>query len=208
MPRPVSWLPRLTEIRRSVSGSARSHYERKDIERLFQIQPRRAQDLMQGISPSAKIGRSFLLERGALEAFLDAVAEGADPASLLAAHSAPIHRRKLRVLVQHDHEPTTLDTAPDNIRFETGSLTVSFNCIEDLAGALLALAEILDDPDQLAQVEHRYIPAPAPDLEALAARDEMRIAFEALAQEEAEFDRKKTGEKPHISQCIPISESD
>src|SRR5438045_1404099 len=100
MSRPLSWLPRLTEIRRAVHQSARSHYERKDIERLFQIQPRRAQELIQCISPSARVGRSFLLERGALQAFLDAIAEGADPASLLAARSRPAPRRKLRILVQ------------------------------------------------------------------------------------------------------------
>ncbi|HET6844839.1 MAG TPA: hypothetical protein VFK06_24630 [Candidatus Angelobacter sp.] len=191
MPRPVSWLPRLAEIRRSVTQSARSHYERKDIERLFQIQRRQAQELIQRIAPSARIGRSFLLERGALQAFLDAIAEGSDPASLLAARSAPpLQRRKLRILVQADHTPATLDTAPGNISFEAGKLTVTFNCIEDLAGALLALAEILDIPEQLAAVEDRYVPAPAPDPAAQQARDEVRIAFEALAEEEARYRRK------------------
>jgi len=53
---PITWLPRLAEIRRSVKNSARSHYERKDIERLFELQPRAAQALVQGIWPSAKVG--------------------------------------------------------------------------------------------------------------------------------------------------------
>jgi hypothetical protein len=61
LPRPISWLPRLSEIRRSIKNSVRSHYERKDIERLFQLQPRAAQALIQGIAPSARVGRSFLL---------------------------------------------------------------------------------------------------------------------------------------------------
>jgi hypothetical protein len=61
MAHPVSWLSRLAEICRSVKNSVRSHYERKDIEPLFELQPRAAQVLMQGISPSAKVGRSFLL---------------------------------------------------------------------------------------------------------------------------------------------------
>jgi hypothetical protein len=56
VPRPIPWLPRLPEIRRSVKHSARSHYQRKDIERLFELQPRAAQALVQGISPSAKVG--------------------------------------------------------------------------------------------------------------------------------------------------------
>jgi hypothetical protein len=67
-PRPITWLPRLPEIRRSVKRSARSHCERKDIERLFELQPRAAQALVQGISPSAQVGRSFLLARADLEA--------------------------------------------------------------------------------------------------------------------------------------------
>lgn len=54
------------------------------------MKPRQAQELIRGISPSAQIGRSFLLERGALEAFLDGVAEGQSPAALLAARSAPV----------------------------------------------------------------------------------------------------------------------
>ncbi len=185
MPRPLSWLPRLSEIRRAVRQSARSHYERKDIERLFQIQPRRAQELIQSISPSARVGRSFLLERGVLEDFLDAISDGADPASLLAARAAPAPRRKLRILVQHDHVPTTLDNAPGNINFEAGKLTISFNCVQDLAGALLALAEILDNPEQLDLLEARHVPSPSPDPDALAVRDDVRIAFEALAEDEA-----------------------
>jgi hypothetical protein len=190
MPRTLSWLPRLAEIRRTVHQSARSHYERKDIERLFQIQPRRAQQLIQGIAPSAKIGRSLLLERSALQAFLDAIADGADPACLLSARVAPAPRRKLRILVQHDHAPTTLDNAPGNISFEAGKLTITFNCIQDLASALLALAEILDNPEQLDLVEARHVPKPAPDPAALAVRDDVRIAFEALAEDEARYKRK------------------
>jgi hypothetical protein len=42
MPRPISWLTRLHEIRRAVASSVRSHYERKEIEALFQVQPRAA----------------------------------------------------------------------------------------------------------------------------------------------------------------------
>ena len=38
VPRPaITWLPRLPEIRGSVKHSARSHYEREDIERLFEL---------------------------------------------------------------------------------------------------------------------------------------------------------------------------
>ncbi len=160
MPRPVSWLPRLTEIRRSVKNSARSHYERKDIERLFELQPRAAQALVLGISPSAKVGRSFLLARADLEAFLDHIQEGADPASLLSPRSEPVRRRRLRELVQVDRVPATLDEAPGNIDFQPGEVAISFRSMEELAGALLALAEILDNAEQFAAFEDRYVPRP------------------------------------------------
>jgi hypothetical protein len=161
VPRLVSWLPRLAEIRRSVKNSVRSHYERKDIERLFELQPRAAQVLIQGLSPAAKVGRSYLLAHTDLERFLDRVHQGTDPASLLAPRSAPTPRRRLRELVQVDHLPATLDTAPGNISFAPGHLTISFASMEELAGALLALAEILDSPEQFAAVEQRYVPFPA-----------------------------------------------
>ena len=160
MPRPITWLPRLTEIRRSVKNSARSHYERKDIERLFELQPRAAQALVQGISPSAKVGRSFLLARADLEAFLDRIHEGADPASLLSRRSEPVPRRRLRELVQVDRVPATLDEAPGNISLQPGELSISFRSMQELAGALLALAEILDNAEQFAAFEDRYVPRP------------------------------------------------
>ena len=45
MPRTLSWLDRIVPISRTVRDSARSHYDRKDIERLFELQPRAAQQL-------------------------------------------------------------------------------------------------------------------------------------------------------------------
>jgi hypothetical protein len=160
VPRPITWLPRLTEIRRSVKNSARSHYERKDIERLFELQPRAAQALVQGISPSAKVGRSFLLARADLEVFLDRIQEGANPASLLSHRSEPVPRRSLRELVQVDRFSATLDEAPGNISLQPGELTITFSSMQELAGALLALAEILDNAEQFAAFEDRFVPRP------------------------------------------------
>ena len=185
MPRPLSWLPRLAEIRRSVTNSARSHYERKDIERLFQIQRRQAQELIQRIAPSAKIGRSFLLESGALQAFLDAITDGADPASLLAARSLPpAPRRRLRELVQVDQTPATLDTAPSNITFQSGQLSIDFASMEQLAGALLALAEILENPEQFATFENRYVPRQTQPDPGLHDRAEVNRMFAELEEME------------------------
>ena len=77
MPRPVSWLPRLHEIRRSVQNSVRSHYDRRDLEQLFELQPRSAQNFF-ALLPSVPVGRSRLVEREALARFLDGVQEADD----------------------------------------------------------------------------------------------------------------------------------
>ena len=81
MPRPVSWLPRLHEIRRSVANSVRSHYGRRDLEQLFELQPRAAQKLIEML-PTVQIGTSLLLEREALAGFLDRVREAEDVTAL------------------------------------------------------------------------------------------------------------------------------
>ena len=184
MPRPITWLPRLTEIRRSVKHSARSHYERKDIERLFELQPRAAQALVQGISPSAKVGRSFLLARADLEAFLDRIHEGADPASLLSLPSEPMPSRRLRELVQVDRVPATLDEAPGNISLQPGELAISFCSMEELAGALLAIAEILDNAEQFAAFEDRYVPRPTALDQGSSDRAAVQGMFQKLEVEE------------------------
>jgi hypothetical protein len=69
MPRPISWLPRLHVIRRTVSNSVRSHYDRHELETLFQLQPRAAQKLIEML-PSVKVGTSRLVEREVLVNFL------------------------------------------------------------------------------------------------------------------------------------------
>ena len=63
MPRPISWLPRLHEIRRSVFNSVRSHYDRNDLERVFEVQPRSAQLLLE-LLPTVRLGRSLLVVVG------------------------------------------------------------------------------------------------------------------------------------------------
>ena len=76
MPRPISWLIRLHEIRRAVASSVRSHYERKEIESLFLVQPRAAQLLLEML-PTTAVGRSRLVEASGDEADLDRV--GGEP---------------------------------------------------------------------------------------------------------------------------------
>ncbi len=103
MPRPISWLPRLHSIRRSITESIRSHYGRKDLERLFELQPRAAQKLLE-LLPSISLGRARYVERDALNAFLERLQKADDvPAALVQyrkERSAP--RRILRELLPRD----------------------------------------------------------------------------------------------------------
>src|SRR5260370_340464 len=102
MPRPVSWLARLHEIRRAVTSSVRSHYERRDIEALFQVQPRAAQLILEML-PTTAIGRSRLVERQVLADFLDRIHQADAPSAeldLIRAQGGEVSRRKLRTLLR------------------------------------------------------------------------------------------------------------
>ena len=154
MPRPVSWLPRLHEIRRAVASSVRSHYERKEIESLFQVQPRAAQLLLEML-PTSVIGRSRLVERQTLADFLDRIHKSDDPSAeldLIRAQGGKASRKKIRTLVRLDSEPLQLDSLPANIEFIPGQMIVSFRTIEDLAQTMYSLARAIEtDGDELAR---------------------------------------------------------
>ena len=154
MPRPVSWLPRLHEIRRAVASSVRSHYERKEIESLFQVQPRAAQLLLEML-PTSVIGRSRLVERQTLADFLDRIHNADDPSAeldLIRGQGGKASRKKIRTLVRLDSEPLQLDSLPGNIEFIPGQMIVSFRTIEDLAQAMYNLARVIEtDGDELAR---------------------------------------------------------
>jgi len=154
MPRPVSWLPRLHEIRRAVASSVRSHYERKEIESLFQVQPRAAQLLLEML-PTSVIGRSRLVERQTLADFLDRIHKADDPSAeldLIRAQGGKASRKKIRTLVRLDSEPLQLDSLPANIEFIPGQMIVSFRTIEELAQAMYNLARVMEtDGDELAR---------------------------------------------------------
>ena len=171
MPRPLSWLPRLAAIRRTVAGSPRSHYERRDLERLFEIQPRAAQKLLAAL-PTVRVGTSHLVERDALVALLDRVQQADDPATVLT--SSRVRRgtptgRTLRQLVPDDRPHTTWETLPASLTLAPGEVRVTFASVEELAAALAALASLLDR-----------------ELEAFAERFEPRAQEEPASMVECE----------------------
>ena len=164
MARPISWLPRLPALVRSVSESVRSHYASGDLERLFQIQPRSAQMIL-GLFPTVRVGKSLLVEREALAGFLARLTEAEDPYAELAAIRArgkpQAVKRKLRDLVPRDIDAGVTELPP-NVVLEPGSLTVRFATVEELATSLWRLAALLqEDLDGFAA---RYEPTRNPDL--------------------------------------------
>ena len=129
-----------------MAGSPRSHYERRELERLFEIQPRAAQKLLEAL-PTVQVGTSHLVEREALLGLLEAVQQADDPAAVLTAarvRRAGPARRTLRQLVPDDRPHTTWETLPASLTLGPGEVRVTFARVEELAAALAALASLLD----------------------------------------------------------------
>lgn len=156
MPRPISWLPRLQVIRRTIANSVRSHYDRRELETLFELQPRAAQKLIEML-PSVRVGTSRLIEREVLVGFLGRIQDADDVALLLdqiRTEKTLASRRKIRSLVRRDLEPVSLTSLPDSIRLRRGQLTISFNTVEQLAENLLLLARILESEGEELAAAH------------------------------------------------------
>ena len=146
MPRPISWLSRLHIISRSVSNSVRSHYDRHDLETLFELQPRAAQKLLEML-PTVQIGNSKLVDREVLAGFLDRVRDADNTMILfeqIRAEKAQISRRKPRSIVRRDLDPIGLGSLPSSITLSPGRLVVDFKTVEELAEAMYALARVLE----------------------------------------------------------------
>jgi hypothetical protein len=180
MARAVSWLPRLHEIRRRVEGSARSHYERKEIETLFELQPRAAQMLVEML-PGVAVGRSRLVEREALVQFLERIRLAEDvPAEMdrIRTERAGVSRKKIRTMVRTDHPVTSLDALPSSVAFSRCRVEISFRTIEELAQAMYAVAQAIEtDGDEMARL-YEVEPEPVEDL----GKGDLERMFEELRE--------------------------
>ena len=180
MPRPISWLPRLHEISRSVANSVRSHYDRRDIEQLFELQPRAAQKLIELLA-GVRIGTSRLIAREDLSGFLDRVRETEDTTSLfdeLRKAKAPVSRRKPRSLVRRDTDPIAIESLPDTIRLLPGRMEVSFTTVVQLAEAMYELARVLESDGE--RFVRRF--EPTHDLPAKSSDCDVEALYAELAQ--------------------------
>ena len=170
-------------MRQNVANSARSHWTRGDLERLFELQPRAAQKLIEQM-PSVPIGTSRLVEREALLGFLDAVRDANDP-SLMQGRYGPASRSRLslRQLIPHDLAPASWGTLPEYLLLAPGEVRVTFTRVEELAAALAALASLLDRDLEVFAGRYEIRPKPVSEEE----RQEVEGMFEELRQMEAKW---------------------
>ena len=173
---------------RAVSESSRSHYDRKDLQRLFAIQARSAQHLI-ATMPSVAVGRARLVEREELLRLLTCLDEAADPtevyAKLRGAGGRRV-RRQLRTLSLQDNH-ADLDAPPTGLSLCRGELKLQFQSLEQLAEILVYLATILRD--DVAAFASRY--EPVVDLENLRQkqRSQMKWTTTDLSSNKARYQR-------------------
>lgn len=181
MARPISWLPRLKDIQRSVAESVRSHYTRRDIENLFEIQPATANRLMEAL-PTQKVGTGLLVEREVLAKFLEDVQLSADVDAVIKSwrqrKSVP-SRRALRSLVRRDLPQLAIGSLPANVTLEKGRVQVTFGTLDELVESLFILAQVLND--DLEEFSRRYEEQKTRDN---ADSKDIRRLFEKLERDE------------------------
>lgn len=194
MARPVSWLGRAQAIRNTLAASVRSHYTRKDLQLLFQIQPRAASSLMEAM-PTLKLGTAKIVAKEALEEFLGQVQEMDDLQSLfkeLKTKNARTSQRKLRGIKLRDYDPMSLYGIPDSLKLRRGHLEIEFVTMEELMQALMAIALILqDDLDEFVRLYE-----PRPEKKADDAADDLSRLYAELEAMEQEHRRGTNGQPP------------
>ena len=93
------------------------------------------------------VGTSRLVEREALSGFLDKVQEAEDVPAVLGQvrqEKNAASRKRLRSLIQQDHESVSPTSLPQSLTLTRGRLEVNFRSLEELAEAMYFLARALD----------------------------------------------------------------
>lgn len=154
MPKPISWLDRLPDIRKAVGGSSSSHFDRGDIGRLFQLQKSGAGKILGLLPRSEKLGSSHLVEKLELMNFLEAVAKAKDkPAYLkkLRRDGPKVSRRRKIQLRRQDDGTLHPENPPppDAINFSLQKIEIKgFYSAEQAIELLLwAAIRISSDPE-------------------------------------------------------------
>jgi hypothetical protein len=177
MARSISWHPRLAEIHRQVSESARTPYTRDEIEKLFRVKKAAAKQLVQ-LMPRFEQQNSAVVEREDLLDFIGQCIDAEDLSSHLEAirHSPPRpRRRKLRVFVPRDFRAGDHESLTPDIRFSRNEVNILFSTAQDLLSKMFQLLSVLEDQE----FQRRYCDPPVPTLQQRSASAEKEsIALE------------------------------
>jgi hypothetical protein len=191
MARPISWLPRLAEIRRTVMNSKRELYDSLALEKLFGIQRRGVGNLV-AVLPAVKVGASLVVERDVLARFLEELSKAEDPAAAYAKRrrgKKPPRKSKLMVRRQLITEgslvslPDTVKLRPGHIEFQYGSK------LELLESMAMFLGAVENDEDVFLE---KYVTGQPNSAQRAKFREEVRDArrlFAELRQMEANKDK-------------------
>ena len=185
MARTVSWQSDLGKIHRSVSESPRALWHREDLEKLFDLEERASRQLMTLMRRTAT-GSIHVVEREALLEFLAGAIDTDDLSGYLAAlrkSPPPVARRKLKLRLPETFEPGNMRSLERrNVWLERGKLSIDFDTLDDLAGKLMQLFQVLEDP----AFERRWCAPPKPvektqeELLELADRELILVGTKAL----------------------------
>ena len=148
MTRPISWLSELPEIRRRARASTRPHLRACDIGRLFKLQTRAAQSLMEAM-PRERVGSRYIVRADDLAVFLDEALQATDVPALIETRRAAnlyVSLRRPRALVLKEKLGNGLASLPDSITLTRGELRVRFATTVELEEALgILISNMIED---------------------------------------------------------------
>jgi len=164
MPKPISWSNRLHEIRDSVRRSKVQTWSRRNLEDLFQVKRASAQSLMKAIGGIQNIGGTHLVDRVALQQFLEHAIETEDLSFTVQQsklNSGPVPKsRRLGFALPVEMRSIMVDDLPKAIRLEPGRLTIEGADAEAIIESLYVLAQAMQN--DLYTVQMMLDPVPQP----------------------------------------------
>ncbi len=152
MARPVKWSREIPAIRERAARSRTETWSRREIEFLFGVGRVSAQSLMRAIGERQPVAGAHFVDRAALLAFLDRMAEAPAVEEELRARlneAEPAPRPKpLRIALPVNLRSAMLPDLPANIRLSPGRLEITAATACDLLESLAALASVMQNDDR------------------------------------------------------------
>jgi hypothetical protein len=186
MAKTISWLHRAPDIRKQVRQATDSHFHRRDIQRIFELQKSAASWLMDAM-PRIKYGTGHIIVAEALIEFLDDVLASADAPALIDARRAAnlyVSRRKPRTVVLKEKLGNGLASLPDYVTLTRGELRIKFeNSFELMEAQMIVMSNMQAEWYEFCRM---YEPE-QPSLPSESAYEAIRLGREAKACLEAGY---------------------